>query len=50
MKTFSRDLAAQVRTGELDVAQLQPDEAGFDTAMKDMLDKQAKALAGFTTR
>ncbi|MGO8993828.1 MAG: hypothetical protein ACLQVI_10905 [Polyangiaceae bacterium] len=46
MKTFSRDLAAQVRTGKLDVAQLQPDEAGFDTAMKDMLDKQAKALAG----
>ena len=46
MKAFSGDLAAQVKTGKVDPSKLQPDEAALDAAMKGMVDKQAKALAG----
>ena len=46
INTLSNDLAAQVRSGKIDPAKLQRDEAALDAAMKGMLDKQAKALAG----
>ena len=44
-KTFGTDLAAQIRTGSIDTAKLQPDEAAMDAALNAVLDKEAKALS-----
>jgi Spy/CpxP family protein refolding chaperone len=46
LKTFSNDLAAQIRAGKIDSSKLQADEAALDTAMSIVLGKQSVALAG----
>lgn len=45
MKTFSADLAAQIRAGKIDAPKLAPDEAAMDAALNGMVEKQAKAVS-----